>query len=326
MKTMLKKVLKKLLHVNYVKTMLAFHHDAKRFVAHSAALNPHGKTVLEAKIIMHYHVLEKGITMPNRRIPFGVNVAKALVSLLRDFEQSYGLTKQVERGMAVLKDYFDIHRGAGVPEEELVEISKFFAEHPTVVASKQLHFSRQDYYAMKNEPFPIFAAGRHTIRNYSSTPIDDSKIKEAVKLAMTAPSACNRQHVRVRCIRNHDVCKQVLELQGGNRGFGHLADKVLIVTSELQAEVGGTRERYDAYVNGGIFLMNLCYAMTYFEIAHCILTASMERETDSKVRSLGNIPDSEVIVAMLCCGEPTDEFDVASSPRREVDELLFFVD
>lgn len=326
MKSTIKKLLRKLLHIDYVKIMMAFHYDAKRFIAHSAALNPHSKSVLEAKIIMHYHVLEKGITMPNRRIPFGVNVAKSLVSLLRDFEQLYGLTRQVEHGMAVLKDYFEIHRSAGVPEDELVEICKFFDSHPTVCASKQRHFSRQGYYAIKNEPFPIFAAGRHTIRNYSSTPIDDSKIIEAVKLATTAPSACNRQHVRVRCIRNHDVCNQVLMLQGGNRGFGHLADKVLIVTAELQAEVGGTRERYDAYVNGGIFLMNLCYAMTYFEIAHCILTASMERETETKVRSLGKIPDSEVIVAMLCCGEPANEVEVASSPRRDVDELLFFVD
>lgn len=326
MKSMIKKLLKKILYVDYIKIMMAFHHDAKRFIAHSAALNPRGRTVLEAKIIMHYHVLEKGITMPNRRIPFGMNVAKALVSLLREFEQLYGLTRQVEHGMAVLRDYFEIHRLAGIPENDLIEISQFFDTHPTVCASKQLHFSRQRYYAMKNEPFPIFAAGRHSIRNYSSTPIDDSKIIEAVKLATTAPSACNRQHVRVRCIRKQDACRQVLELQGGNRGFGHLADKVLLVTAELQAEVGGTRERYDAYVNGGIFLMNLCYAMTYFEIAHCILTASMERETESKIRSLVNIPDSEVIVAILSCGEPSDEFDVASSPRRDADELLFFVD
>jgi len=326
MKSMLKKVLKKLLPVSYLRTMLAFHHDAKRFVAHSAALNPHSEIVLEAKIIMHYHVLEKGITMPNRRIPFGVNVAKALVSLLRDFEQSYGLTQQVAHGMSVLKEYLEIHMRAGVLEDELLEVSKFVAEHPTEGTSTQLHFSRKDYYAVKNKPFPAFAAGRHTIRNYRPCPIDDNKIKESVKLATTAPTACNRQHVRVHCIRNRDVCKKILELQGGNRGFGHLADKVLIVTAELHAEIGGARERYDAYVNGGIFLMNLCYALTYFEIAHCILTASMEREAESKVRSLGNIPDSEVIVAMLCCGEPADEFDVASSPRRAVDELLFFVD
>lgn len=326
MKSMLKNLLKKLLHIDYVKFMMAFHYDAKRFIAHSAALHPHSKTVLEAKIIMHYHVLEKGITMPNRRTPFGIDVANSLVSLLRDFERLYGLTRQVEHGISVLKDYFEIHRRAGVAEEGFDALSHFLAAHPTVGAFKQLHFSKQEYYAIRNEPFPIFAAGRRTIRNYSSMPIADSRIQEAVKLAATAPSACNRQHVRVRCIKNHDVCRQILFLQGGNRGFGHLADKVLIVTAELQAEVGGARERYDAYVNGGIFLMNLCYAMTYFEIAHCILTASIARDAELKIRLLGNVPDSEVIVAMLCCGEPEDEFEVASSPRRDVDELLFFVD
>ena len=325
MKSLIKRFLKRVLHVDYIKTIIAFHYDAKRYVEHSAAFNPTSKSALEARIILQYHILEKGITMPNRHIPFGMKVAKDLVVLIQEFEKKYDLTHQVEHGVAVLKEYLDIHINAGVSKDEFADISQFLLVHPNIVASKQLHFSKGDYYAIKNRPFPEFALGRHTIRNYSNASVPNSKIKDAVTLAMAAPSACNRQHVRVRCINDHEACGRILELQGGNRGFGHMSDKVLVVSAELKEEIGGIRERYDAYVNGGIFLMNLCYALTYCEVAHCILTGSLERESDAEIRSIAKIPESEVIVSILCCGEATEEFDVALSPRRDVDEVLKFI-
>lgn len=325
MKVIIKNLIKRLLPVDYCRTMMAFHRDARRIVAHSAAFNPRNKVTLEAKIILHYHVLEKGITMPKRHVPFGKKIAKELVELLDRFETVYGATDQVIHGVKVLKEYYDIHRRANATQGDDFDcIEKFLAKHD-VAPSAQLHFTRESYYGCKCGPFPEFAKWRHTIRNYSSSPLGDEKIKAAVQLAVSAPTACNRQHIRVHCVVNKSDCEKILELQGGNRGFGHLANKVLIVTADLRAEIGGIRERYDPYVNGGIFLMNLCYALSYFEVAYCILTYALDSGKDAKIRVIGKIPENEVVVAMLCCGEPPEEFDVATSPKRTVDEVLSFV-
>ena len=317
----IKAIVKKLLHVDYLKTMWAFHYDAERFVRH----NPQNKTTLEARIILHYHVLEKGITMPKRHLPFGLKVAVELVSLITMFCDAYGMTNQVEHAIKVLKEYCDIHRKANaMVGNELDGIEKFLNQYD-IRPSKQIHITREAYYACKNKAFPEFSQWRHTIRNYSSMPLDIAKIKSAVRLAVSAPSACNRQHIRIRCIEDKTVCGRILELQGGNRGFGNLADKVLIVTADLRAEIGGIRERHDPYVNGGIFLMNLCYALSYCEVAYCILTGSLERKNEGEIRSIGHIPENEVVVAMLCCGEPPDDFSIACSPKRDIDEVLSFV-
>lgn len=325
MKARIKRFIKKFLPVDYCKTMLAFHGDARRIVAHAAAFNPRNNVTAEAQIILRYHILEKGITMPNRHVPFGKKTAKELAELIDKFETYYGTTDQVIHGVKVLKEYYDVHHLANaVTGDEFAYIEKFLAKHD-VSSSAQLHFTRESYYGCKNKPFPEFAKWRHTIRNYSSSPLNDEKIKKAVQLAVSAPSACNRQHIRVHCVADKSACGQILELQGGNRGFGHLADKVLIVTADLRAEIGGIRERYDPYVNGGIFLMNLCYALSYCEVAYCILTCSLEPNIDAKIRSLGRIPENEVVVAMLCCGEPPADFNVAISPKRDIDEVLSFV-
>ena len=312
-------------NIDYIKAMVAFHYDARRFVLHGAAYNFGNKTASEARIILNYHILEKGITMPKRHVPFGQKVAVELVDLIAMFIENYGTTKQIDHAIEVLKEYHAIHSNSNAGAWDGFDRIERFLEKYKDRPSGQLNFSRESYYGCKDKPFPAFARWRHTIRNYSDSPLDVSKIRKAVELAVTAPSACNRQHIRVRCVEDKSVCGRILELQGGNRGFGSLADKVLIVTADLRAEIGGIRERYDPYVNGGIFLMNLSYALSYYEVAHCILTGSLERDKDMMIRSLSRIPDNEVVVAMLCCGEPPDSFSVAASPRRDVDEVLSFV-
>ena len=146
-------------------------------------------------------------------------------------------------------------------------------------------------------------------------------IASAVALAATAPSACNRQHARVHVIDDPSLRERLFALQGGTRGFGADADKALVVTADLSAVRWGW-ERHDAYVNGGIFVMNLCYALHYHGIAHCILHWSVEPATDREAHRLLGIPENEAIAQVLACGMPPEEFDVAASPRRAPEEIV----
>ena len=68
--------------------------------------------------------------------------------------------------------------------------------------------------------------------------------------------------------------------------------------------------------------MNLCYALHYYGVAHCILHWSVSPETDRTAHGLLNIPANEAIVQVLACGLPPDTFDVAASPRRLLDEIV----
>lgn len=117
--------------------------------------------------------------------------------------------------------------------------------------------------------------------------------------------------------------KKLLELQGGNRGFGHLADKVLVVTSSLEG-IATPGERNDIFVNGGMFLMNLCYSLHYHKIAHCILTWAQPLAKDAAAREIigPTLKKEETIIALLSCGEAPGEFDVADSPRKSLDEVF----
>lgn len=305
-----------------------FDYDKKRFYEHSACAG--GSQTYEgmrARIIMGYHIVEKGLTMANRRMGFGKNAIMRLMDDVTEFESKFGKSdSQVNHAVGVIKEYLNLHSDfKKLPEEAATaefwnKIGFFVEAHPSILASRQLHFSRDDFFAHNEDPFPIFASARHTVRNYSSEPIAESVIVDAVRLAGTAPSACNRQHCRVHYLNDKDVMRRVLNLQNGNRGFGHLASCLLIVTADIEDTVWNG-ERSDVYINGGIFLMNLCYALHYNKVGSCILNWSCLPETDIAVRRIVSLKPSETIIALLSCGYVPAEFDVCESPRDDFRSL-----
>ena len=303
--------------------------DFARYWNHSGRANPEARDALLAKIIMTYHVLEKGLTMPARRLGFGKDVVQRLMSFVDEYVGRYGLDNwQVRHAVGVLKEYRELHLTMrySFPSEEdeyWRTLATFLSKHPDITASHQIHITRDDFFALTNSPFPEFAKSRHMVRNYALEELPTERVIDAVKIALSAPSACNRQYTRCHCLSDKRICQALLSLQRGNRGFGPLASKVLVITVDREG-IDSTGERNDIYTNGGMFLMNLCYALHYCNVAHCVLNWSRSADDDDAARSIiGNhLKKSETIVALLSCGIAPDEFDVAMSPRKELAEVL----
>lgn len=295
----------------------AFRYDMRQFIDGAGALHLDRKAAARSEIVMAYHVLEKGLTMPHRRLGFGKGAVVHLINLVTEFERRFGVDDgQVRHAAGVLRAYRELHRDWPEP---MPRLDKFLAAHPGIAAATQPHVKREEFFAAREASFPAFAASRHVCRHFAGA-VPRNVLENAIALAMTAPSACNRQHARVHVIESHEIRDRLFALQGGTRGFGQDADKVIVVTADLSS-VRWAWERHDAYTNGGIFVMNLCYALHYNGIAHTILHWSVSPQNDIAAHKLLGIPATEAIVQVLACGIPPDEFDVASSPRRDPKEV-----
>jgi nitroreductase len=296
----------------------AFRYDRAQFMANAGALHLDRMAAARAEIVMGYHVLEKGLTMPRRRLGFGRGAVVHLVNLINSFEKRFGGDdSQVRHAVGVLRAYRELHRERPDP---MPRLDAFLASHPDIPAADEPHVTREAFFAAKDAPFPQFAASRHVCRHFAG-PVPMKTIESAVELAITAPSACNRQPARAHVIDDPALRDRIFAAQGGTRGFGADADKVLVVTSDLSSVRWGW-ERHDCYVNGGIFVMNLCYALHYFGVAHCILHWSVSPEVDRAAHEFLGIPANEAIVQVIACGMPPEEFDVAASPRLAVSDVL----
>ena len=303
-----------------IKVKRLFDYDRKLFLKHSGALNLNTKESLMAQIIMAYHVIEKGLTMPRRRQDFGRPVVLLLIQLLGEWVKSYGCDDdQVQYAGGVILAYKDMH----VKCSEVLTDSEFWRRVELFEKSwnynnisLQRSYTKEEFFKNSNASFAEFAHARHTCRWFRGV-VSLDILQQAVALAMTTPSACNRQHCRVHCVSNHEIRDAIYDIQKGkgNRGFGEDADKLLVLTADLQ-DLRWIEERNDIFINGGMFLMNLSYALYYYKIAHCILNWSVTIAADKTIHRLLSIAESERVIAMIACGNAPDKFYVANSPRK----------
>lgn len=298
-------------------------YDRNRFSRHSGAFHQQEREQKNAAVIMAYHIVEKGLTMPERRLGFGHDVILNLISLLRSYAETEDVREPAfQHALSVLKTYQTLHRAEGFPLKPDLqrELDSLLANYPDTQEAEQLEMTREQYFADISAPFPVFAESRHSVRHLCGT-VSLEQIERAVSVARSAPSACNRQHTRVHCICDKQTQREILSLQNGNRGFGNLADKLLVITADLH-DIRWAEERNDLYTNAGIFLMNLCYALHANQVAHCILNWSVTPALDSWMRTLVPIPAHENIICILACGDCPERFSLAVSPRKPVRQIL----
>lgn len=327
MKNFLKKIVK-----NYLPSLAGillipvYFRDYGRYAKFSGAVSLKGKYKLSGKITAQYHVVEKGLTMPETRLGFGKPNLMSLINNCKLYLSKYGNDdQQVNHAICVILEYREFHQKLNhqLDNDLLKSISKLEESVYSCRASQQIMMTKELYFQAIESSFPAFSDSRSSIRNYSAENIPMEVLEKAIALARNAPSACNRQTVRVHVFSDKETIVKMLNIQGGNRGFGHLANKLIVITAELGV-FHGLYERNQAYIDGGMWAMNLLYALHYHQIAACSLNCSNSPEKDKNLSALGNIPKSEVFVMMISCGYVPSEFKVASSERYPVSDIATF--
>src|SRR5690606_16865431 len=131
-----------------------------------------------------------------------------------------------------------------------------------------IDFKKESFYSNVNSNFEKFSYSRKSIRNFTGEIIKFKDIQEAVQLALNAPSVCNRQASKVYLLDRKSEIDKVLKIQGGFSGFSENVNQLLVLTNDRNYyyTIG---ERNQFYIDGGIFLMNLLYALHFYKIACC---------------------------------------------------------
>lgn len=277
-----------------------------------------------AYLMIKSHVLEKGITMPERRLGFGYNRVRQLIEKCTYAIQEYTENHiEIQSTLNDLEQYLLLHQKENfeLPNDISDGISSLlkYKHYDTTVCFET---TRNQYFSPTAD-FREFANQRHSVRWYSDEKIDNGTIINAIKLAQTAPSACNRQSTRVYVIESEEKKQQVLNLQNGNRGFGHRADKILLITSDMKFWEFKTRP--SAYLDAGIFTQNLLYALHYEKICACTLNAHLTIKQRKNLKNIIGYSESEMPIVYIAIGKAPEHFMVAGSQRLNTEQILQFV-
>lgn len=299
-------------------------HDVKRYFNHSDYYYHNSEKACIARIIHRYHPIEKGLTMPEMRLGFGQENILELIKDCGEYRLKYldeqrlndsDSYAQYLHALSVLNEYLKVHKELQYKTQDSIihGIELLIRSEAGVDGTGQVDMTRDEFFNDLGFSFKNFALSRHSLRNFiGSVSIDD--IISSIDIAQGSPSACNRQPTRVHIVENNGLIKDILDLQGGNRGFGHLVDKLLVISAELSGyrSIG---ERNNLYVDGGLYAMSLLYALHSYKVGACSLNWCATPDQDNKLRSILPIPESQTVVMMIACGGVPENFKLAASKR-----------
>ena len=301
-------------------------YDAVRFYRYSG-INKSRKFQSEqaARITMAYHQLEKGLSYASPRPGFGVDVVVRLFSAIEPYIKQHGLIAPATTALGVLQAYVAFN------ESEQIDMSTVKARMFNISYSHEnigdeggvISVSCQQLADERAAGFERFFNSRHSVRHFTGGIVTDDEITAAISIALKTPSVCNRQSWKVHAYNNKAHMQQLLNIQSGSRGFGEQASTVLIITSDLSSFVD-VSERYQAWIDGGMFSMSVCLSLHAQGLGTCCLNWSKLPADDITMRKVANITVQEQIIMLIAVGTLPEQFNVAYSARKPIDQVLQF--
>lgn len=287
-------------------------YDMKRFLVHGGKFRTDGAT-LAGRIRLIVHALEKGLSVADGSREFGKEKALELMQCLEAYRTTAMPDQQaLLLAESVLSAYRSYRQSKG-------EDVSFLPEYIAVIPAGAM-----DYQMQALPDFSEIARARHSVRCFGTATVTAEQLKEAVALAQTAPSACNRQSSRVYACVSPDKIKRIMAVHGGTRGFVNTA-AVLALTGDLRLYTS-EYERHTVYVDGGIFLMNLLYSLQSVGLAACPIIWGSEPDNDGVLYELLSIPREEQIVSLLMVGAmPENVVRIPVSSKRGTETVLKIV-
>lgn len=277
-------------------------------------------------IVANYHVIEKSLSMPD--FQYGRGKERVLVvcgDLIKYRELGYDVNNiQYVGALQAIEEYNRIHKEAGYAlDANLQNAINEVLNGVTIPTHCQPKVSNDEFFKYANSDFADFAQSRHSCRSYSDKNIPISVIESCIDLARTTPTPCNRQPNKTYVVNNPQMIERIIQIQGGGVGFAEKANKLLIITCRISSF--GYPEMNETYKSGGMYTMNLLFALHHYHIGACPLEWGEHAHKDDMLRKLINIPDNEVVIMLVSVGYPLSEFKYAASKRNNVKDSIIIV-
>jgi nitroreductase len=285
------------------------------------SLNNEDREIRNYKVVKIYHRLEKSLSFRERNSNSGWSSVRELLKVLQVAKKDGNLGFQDRVGANVAKIFVSkaVEQIGALTGSELMGIDELQAD--LSIGGGVISVDADEFSSGSLDNPERFFLSRHSLRDFSDKKISKDLIERAIKLAQKTPSVCSRQAWHVYLIDRREVIDTALSFQNGNRGFGHEVPALLVVTADLKAfDVGA--ERYQPWIDGGMFAMSLVWALHALGVGSCCLNWSKDAADDRSFRKSFPIAGKHSIITFIAVGHPKPEVKICASVRRPVSEIF----
>ena len=308
--------------------MVEAYHFFKVTMKYNASVNTDNDIEkMQYTMLRENHTIEKGLSMRNPRKGFGQQKAINLLDRLDKYMTIYYEQDPsfMDYPLSTISNYIQYTKSNGV---KIPAIETKF--HKVVMRLKDRKYNcipsgivpetKTHMFDNCHSDFESLLYSRHSLRYFTNEVVSKNDIEKALNLAQRTPSACNRQGWKTH-VYLYDKCHELLEWQGGCHGFEHDIHTAILVTANLKAFL--SYEVFQAYVDGGLYAMNLINALHSMGIGTIPLSLAFQTSKLQKLKAFG-IPENEVPILIIGAGYLPDNFNVAVSDRKPIEKTNTF--
>lgn len=268
------------------------------------------------RLLLLAHSLEKGLSLCENKPNFGIKKATDLLNMLIKMQNQNDSFEYCE-SYSVITKYKEYRVKNGLDSSFLLELSKI--EKPTLYCEVGYKLEKKEELLYDFNHFKDLCNKRHSIREYADSLPYINDIIDVINVASKAPSACNRQMIKVFFSDTIEDNIELAKYIPGNTGTKGEKCVYIFVAADRTAFDYFEAEQW--MLNGGIFTSYLVLGFTAKGLGSCIYQWPIQYENTKKVKKLLNIPQKYAILTAVSVGIYKDEVKYLVSCRRKVDEL-----
>lgn len=282
------------------------------------------KNRIEAEIVRNVHSIEKGLSIQAPRLGFGMAKIREMYSLTQRYREITDEASVLYFVVDAVKEYLAFHEKANFETPEMAEVRQKNQDLEQQIGEHEgkyggtMEICRQDMTVDCAEVEKLFHT-RHSVRRFSGEPVPEELLRRAIEMAQRAPSACNRQAVRVYSVSAEDYVKTVGNMDGIG-GFARDADRFLVITGVRSAYRRGEKNQFA--VSASMFAAYLTLSLQALGIGACTVQhALVPTQGFENLRKAYAIPQDEQAVVTLAIGMMGEQVTVPVSRRHALDKI-----
>lgn len=169
--------------------------------------------------------------------------------------------------------------------------------------------------------FAAIAEHRRSVRFFKDAPVPRDVVEEAVRVGLTAPSACNRQSFRLHIVDNPVLRAKVAAIPMGTAGFAEQIPATAVLIGQHRG-YEHERDRHAIYVDGGLFATGFILALEGLGLNTCCINWPDMYEKDRQMRRAIDIADDERVIMLIAIGYGRSSQLVPRSHKRNAKAVV----
>lgn len=268
------------------------------------------------------HRLEKGLTMRPRAPVFAEEYILETVQAYAKAVASHSADpSEIAWAGDVLQTYFSSVRETPSVTTAKVAFKSVYPpdqEVPFAVPAPRGDLAPT---AVGYQDFLALCQQRKSVRWYLDRRVPRALVENALSVALSAPSACNRQPFTFRFIEDPTEAAQIASVAMGTGGYAHQIPALVVVLGDFSC-FPSTRDRHVPYIDGALAAMQFMLALETLGLSSCAINWPDIGSRERRMRSLLALPSHIRPIMLMSLGFADPQGGVPHSAKKPVSSVL----